>query len=202
MAAALALASAGAAADVVLVGVFPGKAAILAVDGAEPRIVRVGQKLGDVSVVNVENDRAVIEFGGKRKTLLVSPHSAAPNASETALLTSDSRGHFFAQGSINGGPVRFVVDTGATYIVLPAAEARRLAIDYRKGQAGVTQTANGPASAWRIRLDSVRVGNIELANIDAAVVETGLDVSLLGMSFLNRVDMRREGRTMILTRRF
>lgn len=202
MAAVLALVSASAAAEVVLVGVVPGKAAILAVDGAEPRTVRVGQKLGEVSVVSVGKDRAVIEAGGKRKTLLVGQYSAARGGRETALLSSDPRGHFFALGSVNGGPVRFVLDTGASYIVLPAAEARRLAIDYRKGQAGVTQTANGPATAWRIRLDSVRVGNIELANIDAAVVETGLDVSLLGMSFLNRVDMRREGQIMTLTRRF
>lgn len=202
MAVVLALASLGARADVALVGVFPGKAAILAVDGAEPRAVRVGQKLGDVRVVSVEKDRAVVEAGGKRRTLLLGQHSSPRHASETAVLQADARGHFFAQGSVNGAPMRFVVDTGATYIVLPAAEARRLAIDYRKGQAGPTQTANGTARAWRIRLDSVKVGDIELAHIDAAVVESQLDVSLLGMSFLNRVDMRREGQTMILTRRF
>lgn len=202
MAALLALSSVQAAADIVLVGIFPGKAAILAVDGAEPRSVRVGQKLGSIVVVSADRDRAVLDVDGKRRTLLVGQYTAAPGRRETALLSSDARGHFLANGSVNGGSVRFVLDTGATLVILPAAEARRLAIDYRKGRAGITQTANGPVNAWRVKLDTVKIGDIEINDIEAAVIETGLDIALLGMSFLNRVDMRREGQTMTLTRRF
>lgn len=202
MAVVLTLASAQAAAEVVLVGIFPGKAAILALDGAEPRAVRVGQKLGGILVVSAERDRAVIDVEGKRKTLLIGQYTASPSARESALLSSDSRGHFLANGSVNGGPIRFVVDTGATLVVLPAAEARRLAIDYRKGRSGVTQTANGPVNAWRVKLDTVKVGEIEINDIEAAVIESGLEIALLGMSFLNRVDMRQEGGRLTLTRRF
>lgn len=53
-----------------------------------------------------------------------------------------------------------------------------------------------------MRLDSVRVGGIELREVDAIVIEQGLPVALLGMSFLNRVEMKREGETLTLTRRF
>ena len=107
-----------------------------------------------------------------------------------------------ADGQINGGAVRFVVDTGATAIALPAGDASRLGIDYRKGQVGVTQTANGQAPAYLVRLNTVRIGGIELHNVEAIVIEQGLPVALLGNSFLNRVEMRREGATMTLTRRY
>jgi aspartyl protease family protein len=64
------------------------------------------------------------------------------------------------------------------------------------------RTAGGVVPAYRIKLDTVRVGGITLNNVDALVVEKGLDVVLLGMSFLNRTEMRRDGETMVLTRRF
>jgi aspartyl protease family protein len=85
---------------------------------------------------------------------------------------------------------------------LPANDAVRLGIDYRKGRPGMIHTANGPAPAWRVKLDSVRVGGIVLQNVDALVLEQGLDVALLGMSFLNRVEMFRSGDSMTLKRRF
>ena len=98
--------------------------------------------------------------------------------------------------------MRFLVDTGATVIALPASEARRLGIDYRAGKRGMVQTANGPASVYSVKLDSVKVGAIELTLVDAMVIEQGLETPLLGMSFLNRVEMRRDGQTMTLIRRF
>jgi aspartyl protease family protein len=98
--------------------------------------------------------------------------------------------------------VRFNLDTGATVVALPGADANRLGIDYRKGRAGLIDTANGPARAWQVPLDTVRVGNIELHNVEAVVVESGLEVALLGMTFLNRVEMQRDGATMTLIRRY
>jgi aspartyl protease family protein len=103
---------------------------------------------------------------------------------------------------VNGSSVRFVVDTGATGVVLPAADARRLGIDYRKGERGQSRTAGGVVPVFRITLNRVRVGDIELSNVEGVVIEQGLDIALLGMSFLNRVDMKHDGRTMTLTRRF
>jgi aspartyl protease family protein len=63
-------------------------------------------------------------------------------------------------------------------------------------------TASGPAGVYGIKLDRVRIGAIELNNVDAVVVEQGLAIALLGMTFLNRVEMQRDGSTMTLTRRF
>ena len=191
--------------DVTLVGVFGDKAAILSTDGGEPRTVRVGQKLGGVTLISVEGDRATVEIDGKRRVLVRGQSyssRAAASGAQSVTLAADSRGHFFADGTINGNAIRFVVDTGATTIALSSAEAERMRLDYRKGQQGTAQTAAGPVSSFLIKLDSVRVGGIELQNVDAVVIERGLPIALLGMTFLNRVEMQRNGDRMTLIRRY
>src|SRR5258708_24942126 len=122
---------------------------------------------------------------------------------QSATLTADARGHFVVDGQINGGAVRFLVDTGATAVSLSSADAARLGIDYRKGQPGLMGTANGTVAGYRVKLDTVRVGDIVVNNVDAAVMEGNqMPFALLGMSFLNRMEMKREGETMVLIRRF
>jgi aspartyl protease family protein len=194
------------AADIALIGIIGDAAAVLAIDGGEPRTIRAGQTRYGITVHSVERERATIEFQGHKRVLALGQHhrgTAAPSAVRTMVtLAADSTGHFVAEGMVNGGSVRFVVDTGATGVVLPAADARRLGIDYRKGQRGQSKTAGGIVPVFRITLDRVRVGDIELTSIDGVVIEQGLDVALLGMSFLSRVDMKHDGRTMTLMRRF
>lgn len=192
------------ATDVTLVGVFGDKAAVITVDGGAPKTVKVGYRLGNVTVVAVEKDRATVEVDGKRRVLVRGQtySTAAASGRQSAVLAAGPGGHFIAEGQVNGGAVRFLVDTGATAIALPGHEASRLGIDYRKGRRGVTQTAAGPATMYLVRLDTVRVGDIELQSVDAIVIEQGLGVALLGMTFLNRVEMKRDGSTMTLTRRF
>lgn len=204
LAAALAAAPA-AALDLTLVGTFGDKAAILVLDRGEPRTLRIGQKIGAATLVSVERDRATVEIDGKRRVLVRGQTwstSGGPAGRQTAVLAAGPGGHFVAEGQVNGGAVRFLVDTGASAVALPAADARRLGIDYRKGQRGITQTASGPAPVYLVKLDSVRVGAIELHEVDGIVIEQGLPIALLGMTFLNRVEMKREGQTLTLTRRF
>ena len=204
------LVSLAGAAEVSVVGVVPGKAAVLVIDGATPRTVRVGQKLGEVLVVEVDRKGAVIEHEGRRRTLPLTQHLQGSGADAggagrraQATLSADPRGHFVTDALINGRAVRALVDTGATMIALPGSEARRMGIDFSKAQKGTTQTANGPTAAYRIKLDTVKVGDIELFNVDALVLDGGgLNVTLLGMSFLNRVEMRRSGDSMTLVQRY
>ena len=186
-------------------GTFGDKAAVLSIDGAEPKTVRVGQRHGGVAVISVDDGGATIEIEGRRRVIRRGQHfrsDPTADARQSIVLTADEQGHFYSEGRINGGVVRFVIDTGSTSIVLPAQDASRLGIDYRKGPRGVIQTANGTASAWRVSLDRVRLGAIELQQVDAVVIEKGPDIVLLGMSFLNRVEMRRDGDSMTLTRRY
>lgn len=199
------LSTASGAADVALIGVIGDRAAVLAVDGRDPKTVKVGQQWSGITVISVERSEATVEIDGKRRVLKMGQHyhaAAAIADRQRVTLAADPRGHFITEGAINGNPVRFLVDTGATMVALPAAEAVRLGIDYRKGQPGLTSTAGGTVPTYRVRFDSVRLGEIEIAGVDGMVLEHGLNIALLGMSFLNRVEMKRDGHTMVLTRRF
>ena len=193
-------------AEVALIGVIGDKAAIVAVDGGDPKTIKVGQSWRGITVLSVEKDRATMEIDGKRRVLERGMHyraeSQAPTGRQTVTLSADTRGHFIAEGQVNGVPVRFMVDTGATIIALPAADAQRMGMDYRRGQRIRVQTAAGMTVAYAMHLDRVRIGGIELNNVECAVVEQGLSIALLGMSFLNRVEMKREGQFMTLTRIF
>jgi len=200
----LALPALAGAQEVVLVGTFGDKAAVLVIDGGAPRTLRVGREAAGVKLVSDGSDGAVIEVAGARRTLSPGQHSTGESAGsrQSVTLAADTRGHFVTMGAINDRPVQFVVDTGATFVALPAADATRAGIDYRKGQRGVSQTAAGVVPVYRVRLDKVRLGGIELSGVDGVVIEKGLEIALLGMSFLNRVDMRHEGQVMTLTRRY
>ena len=201
----LLFATAAAATDVALIGVMGDRAAVLSIGGGEPKTVRIGQKWSGVTVIAVERGQATVEIDGTRRVLMIGQHyraAAAASDRESVTLAADTRGHFFSDGAINGNPVRFLVDTGATTVALPASEAVRLGIDYRKGQLGHSNTAGGVVPIYSVMLDRVRLGAIELTGVEAAVIEQGLSVALLGMSFLNRVEMFRSGDSMTLKRRF
>ena len=190
--------------EVTVVGLSPSKA-VVQIDGGAPRTLSVGQKTAEgVILVSVDRGEAVFDIGGKRRNLKLGQQHATTNASSSASVTlsADTRGHFVVEGQINGGAVRFIVDTGATVIAMSSADAQRLRINYRSGEVGIMNTANGPAPAYRVKLDTVRVGDITVNNVDAVVMENQTMPVLLGMSFLNRTNMRREGQLMTLTKRF
>lgn len=201
----LCLSLAAYAADVGVAGIFPGKA-LLVIDGGAPRLVAVGQKTAEgVRVVAIEGESVTLDVNGQKRLLrmgqsVVSQQSAG-DAAEVKL-AADARGHFVTQGAVNGQVVRFLVDTGATMVSLGAADATRIGIDWRKGQPGVAQTANGQARAWKVRLDTVRIGEIVVHGVDGIVHEADLPVALLGMSFLSRMDIRNEGSTMTLKKKY
>ena len=192
------------ASDVALIGTFEAKAAILSIDAGAPKTIKVGQAFGGVTVVSVEKDRVTVDIDGKRRTLVRGQtySSSGTSGAQNVTLLASAGGHVLAEGMVNGGAVRFVVDTGATLVALPGSDASRLGIDYRKGEAGTIQTAAGPTPAYRVKLNTVRIGGIELNNVDGVVIENGLPVALLGMSFLNRVEMKQESGRMTMIRRF
>lgn len=193
------------AAEVGVVGLFPGKAVVV-VNGGKPLTLAVGAKSGDgVKLVAVEDGAAVLEFDGKRHSIGIGQQvfsSAGASQGGTIHLIADARGQFFTTGSLNGASVHFLVDTGATLVSLGASDAARAGIDYRSGQPATTMTANGVVRVWRVKLNAVRVGAVTLREIDAAVLEQNMPLVLLGMSFLNRMEMQREGDTMTLKKRF
>lgn len=193
-----------AAVDVGLAGIM-GSKAMLMINGGEPKAVAIGQSLDGIRLISVSGDQAVIEVDGKKRPLRIGQHavgSVGADGSGKIILTADSRGHFVTNGTVNGVSVRFLVDTGATMVSLGAGDARRIGIDPGKGQRGTTNTANGQAQVSMVKLDTVRVGDVTLHNVDALVHQNDLPVALLGMSFLNRMEMQRDGGTMTLKKQY
>ena len=190
--------------EVGLAGII-GSKALLMINGAPPRSVPQGSTVDGVKVVAVQGDQVIIEIGGRKRPLRVGQHAVGvipEGGADKLVLNADGQGHFFATGVINGVSVRFLVDTGASMISLGASDARRMGLDFNRGQKGLSQTANGQVVVSKIQLDSVRVGGVTLHQVDAVIHQTDMPIALLGMSFLNRMEMLRDGNTMTLKKRF
>ncbi|MRD46392.1 TIGR02281 family clan AA aspartic protease [Caenimonas koreensis] len=197
--------------EVALTGMLGGKA-LLIINGAAPRVVAPGESRDGVKVVSTSGEQAVLEINGKKHTLRVgdapasvgSGNGAAAGGSGTrVVLPVGSGGHYFSAGSINGRSVNFMVDTGATFIAMSASDAQRLGIDYLKStQRGQISTANGPMTVSLVKLNSVRLGDVEVFNVDAVVGPQAMPFILLGNSFLSRFQMTQGSGQMVLERRY
>lgn len=201
-----AFAAAAFSAEVELVGVFGGKA-VLIVDGGAPKTLAVGERTREgIRLIEVRGETAVVEVDRTPRRIALGQsvlRAEGPQAgAATASLFADSSGHHFANGTINGAAVRFLVDTGASMVSIGLSDARRAGIDYRRGVPARTLTASGPAMVWKVRLDTLRVGDITMHGVDGLVHENDLPFVLLGMSFLGRMDMQREGDRLVLRKRY
>jgi aspartyl protease family protein len=188
--------------QVQVVGLFPN-AAVLLVDG-QRKLVKVGQSgPGGVQVLSADSRGALLRVAGVERRYELSREYTgafvAPVKKQVSLAKGPG-GHYWTAGSIDGQTVQFLVDTGATSIAMNDAQARRLGIDYRvSGQPTVVSTASGTAKAWRIRLNRVAVGPLEVLGVDAVVLEgTAPSEVLLGMSFLSHVGWREEQGLLVL----
>ncbi len=184
-----------------------GSRALLLIDGGAPRSLAVGDSAQGVKLVSVGADSAVVEIAGKRVALRLgeSPASLGERGQASSgriSLPADGGGHFMGSGSINGRPVQFLVDTGASTVALSVADAERIGLAFREGPSVRVGTANGLAQGWRVKLASVRIGDVEVYDVDAIVTPQGMPFVLLGNSYLNRFQMRRDNDQMVLERRY
>jgi aspartyl protease family protein len=204
---ALLVASSGAIAQSVTLAGSMGNKALLVIDG-HPHTLAVGQSAQGVTLMQLTDGQAQVQRGNSTAILrlgaaparLVGTTSTASTAAEIVMPVGLG-GHFTSAGSINGRPVQFMVDTGATLVAISQAEADRIGLDYRSAQRGLTQTANGAVPVHRLSLGMVRVGEVEVANVDAVVMPATMPYVLLGNSFLSRFQMRRENDVLRLERR-
>ncbi|WP_249115570.1 TIGR02281 family clan AA aspartic protease [Azoarcus sp. L1K30] len=195
-----------AAAEVAVAGVLGTRAAVLVIDGGSPRTLAIGQRSPEgVRLLAIEGEVAVVEVDKVRERVRLGERvvrRAADGRDASVHLEADGQGHFLTTGRINGASVRFLVDTGASVVSIGRADARRLGIDLTRATLGRTQTANGVVNVWRVKLDSVQLGELSLNDVDAVVLENDMPLILLGMSFLNRMEMARDGNRLVLRRRY
>ena len=185
-----------------------GRKALVIVDGGAPKSLAVGETHRGVRIVSTEGDVAVVEIAGQRHSLRVgeSPTSVGGSASGAGgtrvVLTAGGGGHFLTMGQINGRATQFVVDTGATFVSMSVQEAELAKINYQSGQRVTMSTANGLVPGWRIKLNSVRVGDVMTYDVDAIVSAGAMPYVLLGNSYLTRFQMTRTNDQMVLEKRY
>lgn len=195
-------------ADSVLLTGTIGNRAILVVNGSAPKTVAPGESFQSVRLISLQDEQAVVESGGKRITLRMDSPVSIGGSIDSAVngkrivLNADSRGHFMTPGTINGRTVNFMLDTGATTVALSVADATRIGIDFQAGTPVRINTANGVAPGYRLRLSSVRVGDVEMYDVEAIVSPQSMPFVLLGNSFISRFSMRRDSDQMVLEKRY
>ena len=185
-----------------------GTKALLVVDGSAPKVLGPGESFKGVKLLSVQGETAMFDIAGQRHTLRVgdSPVNVGQviraAGGVRVVLSPDSDGHFVTQGHVNSKPVQFMVDTGATSVGMGVSDANRIGLKYQDGQRVQVATANGNVPGWRIKLSTVRVGDIEVREIDAIVTPLSMPFVLLGNSFLSRFQMTRTNEQMVLEKRF
>jgi aspartyl protease family protein len=123
--------------------------------------------------------------------------SINPSGNPEVVLKRNRYGHYVSNGLINGQPVVFLLDTGATVVSVPEPIARRLGL--RAGAASYANTANGTITTYSTRLDSVSIGNIRMDNIAAHINPNMIaNEVLLGMSFLKKLELVQKGDSLTL----
>ncbi len=205
LAAGLAFALPAVAADqsIALAGVL-GSKALLVVDGSAPRAVGPGETHQGVKVLSVTRDEATVEVQGTRRLLRLGESPVALGSSGSGkriVLMADNQGHFINTGTINGKQMKYMVDTGASVVAIGKPDAERMGIKVDDSQKVIMSTANGSAVGWRVRLNSVRLGDVEVLGVMAVIMPEGMPFVLLGNSFLTQFQMTRTNDQMVLEKR-
>lgn len=185
---------------------------MLSVNGSKAKIIRNGQTYKGVTMISSNTSEAVVEVNGVRETLRLNSGvvlskslgtKPPPNSNPVVQVWENEQGFFRSTGTINGEDLEFLVDTGANLVVLSSVQADRIGLEYRNGQPGMATTASGNANMYLIELDEISFETITLRDIEAGVIIGGYPtVPLLGMSFLQQLDMSRTGSVMVLRKRF
>jgi aspartyl protease family protein len=189
-----------------IVGLFSNKAVVI-INGGKPKTLSVGQTSDGVKLLAADSKIASLQIEGKTKQLgmgqAASVGGATPNATSSVTLYSNAQGHFLSDCQINGSTLKYLVDTGATTVVLNSGDAKFANIDYKRGEPIQVGTANGVVTAYRVTIANLKIGSITLSQVEASVLEGGSpSLVLLGMSALSRLDMKRQDIALILTKKY
>lgn len=184
-----------------------GKQVIVTIDGEQVKL-REGQTTATgLKLAAVTRKSASFEWEGQ--TFTVEPSSrvgsqfAETNVRKVITINRDNMGHYLIKGEINGYPVEFVVDTGASDVSMTSVQADRIGLQWEKGPRVMYSTANGNVAAHTVSLDRVTIAGVTVNLVDGSVgpAKNNRPV-LLGMSFLKHFDMSESNNTLTLTRKY
>jgi aspartyl protease family protein len=193
--------------NVNIVGLFSNKV-VLIINGGKPKTLSVGQTSDGVKLLAADSRMATLQIEGKTKQLGMGQAASvgggnANAAASSVILYANREGHFLSDCQINGAILKFLVDTGATTVALNSGDAKFANIDYKRGEPVQVGTANGVVSAYRVTIASLKIGAVTLNQVEGTVLEGGSpSVVLMGMSALNRLDMKRQDIALTLTKKY
>lgn len=165
----------------------------------KPALLDPGQTYEGIKLLSVTPKTAVLRINRKSFVLRKGAKTAKRLADEVVI--ENTRGMFFVEGRVNGKRTPFVVDTGASHVVLSGAEARRLRLRYTTHNPVRINTASGRDLAYAVTLDSVSIGGIVMSKVPGLITRgKAPSVGLLGMSFLNKLRVTQSGNEMRLSR--
>ncbi len=142
--------------------------------------------IGSVIFIGYSLRDEVVDFGAKLKAELI-PHQGIEGEKDITF-RAQRGGHFVVEAHVDGTIIRFLVDTGASRVVLSPRDAERLGFDLtRLSFDQMFQTANGTVRGAPVKLGRINIGPIELHDVRASVNGAAMNTSLLGMSFLSRI---------------
>lgn len=197
--------SIGVADNIIVSGLFKDKA-VISVNGKR-RLLSVGQSSPEgITLISANTKKAVLEINGQRNTYSLNSRIVSnfkkSGAGITVPIAPDNRGMYLVGGSINGFQVNFLVDTGATLVSMNRNHAKRIGIDYKKGEKALSSTASGLSKVYIVNLETVAVGDISLHDVKGSVHDSDFPhIILLGNTFLGRVKINREGQILKLESR-
>ena len=202
---ALCLSSGATAAPVEAVALFKDRVVVRTSAGQE--MIRVGQTSpGGVTLIEANTRGARVRYQGQEYALSLSARVSTTYVkpeSRSVRINQDNLGQYRTRGSLNGHYVNFLVDTGASIVAMSERHAQAMGIDYRGGEAGYVETAQGTARAYFLDVAEVTIGGITINNVEATVIEGSHPIEvLLGMSFLKNVRITDDGGVMTLTAKF
>ena len=185
-------------------GLFKDRA-FVSING-EQHVLKQGETIQGVTLVSADSQQAVVSWEGRQFKLSLSRQKPGRSSSvkeSSVSIPLNNKGQYLTTGSINDLPVTFLVDTGATMVAMSSTEARRLDLQYETGKPGEAVTAGGRVRSWSIILDRVQVGAIKRYGVAAAVLEGSYPPEmLLGMTFLQNIEISKVNGIMVLTSKF
>lgn len=181
--------------DIHVQGLFRD-AAVLVINGNQ-QMLKAGKRSPEgVLLISADRQQALIEYQGERHTLSLTRQITTQYnevKSKEVAIRRNELNQYIATAKINDKRIRVLVDTGANAVAMSSRDARRLGIDYQSGMPTRVKTASGITAAYTVKLRVVEVGGIKANHIDGFVIEGGFpEQVLLGMSYLEHVDLREE----------
>ena len=178
-------------------------AAMFVIDGQD-QLLKTGQvSRSGVELVEANPSEAIVRINGQTRTLQLSGRISStfekPEKSRVLINVAKNR-QYITTGSINGRAVRYLVDTGANVVAINANTAKTLGLSVEEGVKVYASTASDDLQVTMVMLKEMIVGEIKRNNIQAIIIdgENPKDI-LLGMSFLQHVDISEKAGLMVLT---